>query len=239
MSEFNECYPIANPMETLCTVLSEVKISPVYNALAMETELWHGRNKVGHITFQTDVVSGRNIPVAHTEGGQSMSILTTGDIDEFKEKIMKENNIEDQSGLEIIVQYRSEDTPRLKVIKKGNWIDMYADEDVTIPKGSLKLVNLGVAMKLPEGYEGHLAPRSSTLKNFKVLQANSVGVVDSTYCGPNDWWRFPAFAVEDTTIKRGERICQFRIMEIQPNIRFTEGKMVDEDRGGFGSTGTK
>ena len=121
MSEFNECYPIANPMETLCTVLSEVKISPVYNALAMETELWHGRNKVGHITFQTDVVSGRNIPVAHTEGGQSMSILTTGDIDEFKEKIMKENNIEDQSGLEIIVQYRSEDTPRLKVIKKGNW----------------------------------------------------------------------------------------------------------------------
>ena len=139
----------------------------------------------------------------------------------------------------ITVQYRSPESARITIREKGDWIDLTADEDVEIKQGELKLIHLGVAMKLPEGYEAHLAPRSSTLKNFGVLQANSVGVVDSSYCGPNDWWRFPAYATRDTVIKRGERMCQFRIMEKQPKINIVEGQMVDKDRGGFGSTGTK
>ena len=95
-------------------------------------------------------------------------------------------------------------------------------------------------MKLPDGYEAHLAPRSSTYSKYGVIQANSVGVVDNSYCGPSDWWYFPAIALEkDVEIKKGDRICQFRIMEKQPGLKFVEGKMTDKDRGGFGSTGTK
>ena len=93
-------------------------------------------------------------------------------------------------------------------------------------------------MKLPDGYEAHLAPRSSTYKNFHIIQANSVGVVDNSYCGPNDWWFFPALALnEDVQIKKGDKICQFRIVKKQPEIEFIETNLVGEDRGGFGSTG--
>jgi dUTP pyrophosphatase len=237
-------YEMPNPLETTCTVLSSIGISPEYSPMAGTTELWinsdDGSSKyVGYLDFIHDLPTGRRNLWGHTDGGKAMQLLTDKDIFEFKDILMAENNIQDNDALEIIVQYQHEDTYRLKAIEKGNWIDMAADEDVTIKAGELKLINLGVAMKLPEGYEGHLAPRSSTLKKFGVLQANSVGVVDDTYCGPTDWWRFPAFATRDTEIKRGERICQFRIMEVQPKLRFTEGKMVAEDRGGFGSTGTK
>ncbi len=138
---------------------------------------------------------------------------------------------------QIIVQYLDENVKRLEKIDKGNWIDLAAAEEVTLKAGEFKLINLGVAMKLPAGYEGHLAPRSSTFKNFGIIQTNSVGVVDDSYCGPTDWWKFPAYALRDTTIKRGDRIAQFRIMPIQPAIDFVEGKMEGDDRGGFGSTG--
>jgi len=242
--ELHGHYEMPNPMETTCTVLSSVNISPEYNALSGITELWINRDdestkNAGYLDFLSDAMTGKRTLWGRTAGGKTMQLLTDKDIFDFKEILMAENNLTDNSALEIIVQYQHEDTYRLKAIDKGNWIDMAADEDVTIKAGELKLINLGVAMKLPEGYEGHLAPRSSTLKKFGVLQANSVGVVDDTYCGPTDWWRFPAFATRDTEIKRGERICQFRIMEVQPKLRFTEGKMVAEDRGGFGSTGTK
>lgn len=242
--DLHDHFEMPNPLETTCTVLSTVNISPEYNALSGTTELWINRDdgyakNAGYLDFLTEAVTGKRILWGHTDGGKAMQLLTDKDIFDFKDILMAENNLTDNSALEIIVQYQHEDTYRLKAIEKGNWIDMAADEDVTIKAGELKLINLGVAMKLPEGYEGHLAPRSSTLKKFGVLQANSVGVVDDTYCGPTDWWRFPAFATRDTEIKRGERICQFRIMEVQPKLRFTEGKMVAEDRGGFGSTGTK
>jgi dUTP pyrophosphatase len=237
-------YEMSNPMETACTVLSSVGIMPEYNSLSRETELWIDRDdgysqKVGTMYFMKRVEDQQRHVYGTTESHGGKWLITDKDIFDYKDILMAENNIQDNSALEIIVQYQHEDTYRLKAIEKGNWIDMAADEDVTIKAGELKLINLGVAMKLPEGYEGHLAPRSSTLKKFGVLQANSVGVVDDTYCGPTDWWRFPAFATRDTEIKRGERICQFRIMEVQPKLRFTEGKMVAEDRGGFGSTGTK
>lgn len=93
-------------------------------------------------------------------------------------------------------------------------------------------------MKLPEGFEAHLAPRSSTFKNFGILQTNSVGVVDSSYCGAEDWWKMPVYATRDVTIEKGSRIAQFRIMENQPKIQFEETELENKNRGGFGSTGT-
>ena len=83
----------------------------------------------------------------------------------------------------------------------------------------------------------HIAPRSSTFKNWKILQVNSVGVVDCSYCGKEDWWRMPVLATEDVTIEKGSRIAQFRIMENQPKLNFVETVLEDKNRGGFGSTG--
>ena len=93
-------------------------------------------------------------------------------------------------------------------------------------------------MKLPEGYEAHVVPRSSTFKNFGVIQTNHMGVIDGSYCGDNDMWRMPVLAVRDAQIHVNDRICQFRIMKNQPAINFNEVERLEEtDRGGFGSTG--
>ena len=111
-------------------------------------------------------------------------------------------------------------------------------EDIELNPGDFALINLGVAIELPEGYEAHIAPRSSTFKTWGILQTNSVGVVDSTYCGPTDWWKMPVMATEYTHIKKGDRICQFRIMEIQPKLNFIPvDVLTGKNRGGFGSTG--
>ena len=140
----------------------------------------------------------------------------------------------------IQIQYLDESIPRLEYIGgKSDWIDLRAAETVSLKKGEFRLIHLGVAMKLPAGYEAHIAPRSSTFKNWKILQANSVGVVDSSYCGKEDWWKFPAYATEDVVIEKGSRIAQFRIMENQPKIHFEESTLEDKNRGGFGSTGIK
>lgn len=139
----------------------------------------------------------------------------------------------------IKIRYTSDDLPRLKAISKGDWIDMYASETVHMKKGEFALIPLGVAIKLPEGYEAHLAPRSSTFKKWHIIQTNSIGIIDNSYSGDNDIYRFPAYAVEDTVIEKGDRICQFRIMESQPRIVFEECETLGgADRGGFGSTGT-
>lgn len=138
----------------------------------------------------------------------------------------------------IKIQYLDDTIPRLTYIdNKSDWIDLSAAETVVLKKGDFRLIHLGVAMKLPEGYEAHLAPRSSTFKNFKILQTNSVGVVDSSYCGKGDWWKMPVYATEDVTIKKGSRIAQFRILKKQPVLSFEEGELDGADRGGFGSTG--
>lgn len=122
---------------------------------------------------------------------------------------------------------------------KSDWYDLRAAEDVTLKAGEFKLIPLGVAMKLPEGYEAHIAPRSSTFKNFGIIQTNSIGVVDNSYSGDNDQWLMPALAMRDTEIKKGDRICQFRIMEKQPEVTFKPVEHLDgPDRGGIGSTGT-
>ena len=123
---------------------------------------------------------------------------------------------------------------------KSDWIDLRAAEDVTLKKGEFRLIPLGVAMELPKGYEAHIVPRSSTFKNFGVIQTNHMGVIDETYCGDGDQWYFPAYALRDTKIHRNDRICQFRIMEHQPEIMFEEvDRLEGKNRGGFGSTGRR
>jgi dUTP pyrophosphatase len=142
----------------------------------------------------------------------------------------------------IKIKYKQEDTKRVEFvggIETSNWIDLSTDEGVTLKKGENKLIDLGVAMELPEGFEAHVIPRSSTFKNFKVIQANHFGLIDNSYNGDNDWWKFWAIALEDTFIPRGSRICQFRIAEIQPKVTFYEVELLgNKDRNGHGSTGT-
>ena len=124
------------------------------------------------------------------------------------------------------------------VAGKSDWIDLHAAVDVDMKAGEFRLIPLGVAIELPEGYEAHVVPRSSTFKNYGILQANSMGVVDCSYCGDSDQWRMPVYATRDVTIEKNARICQFRIVRNQPPLTFTRVEHLDgPDRGGFGSTG--
>lgn len=140
---------------------------------------------------------------------------------------------------EIQIKYFTDQIEELKYIDgKSDWIDLRAAEDVQMKAGEFKLIPLGIAMKLPKGYEAHVVPRSSTFKNFGIIQTNSIGIIDESYCGDNDQWFYPAYAIRDTEIHVNDRICQFRIMEHQPQITFTQVEKLDSvDRGGFGSTG--
>ena len=139
---------------------------------------------------------------------------------------------------EIKIKYFTEEIDKIQKIEKGDWIDMRAAKKVVLEKGDFALIPLGVAMQLPEGYEAHVVPRSSTYKNFGIIQTNHQGVIDESYCGDNDQWFFPAYALRNTTINVNDRICQFRIVEKQPEITFTEVEHLgNEDRGGHGSTG--
>ena len=141
----------------------------------------------------------------------------------------------------IKIKYFTDKIEKLRYIDgKSDWIDLRAAEDITLKAGEFKLIPLGVAMELPKGYEAHVVPRSSTFKNFGVLQTNSMGVIDETYCGDNDQWFFPALAMRETQIKVNDRICQFRIMKHQPQIDFEETeRLKNSDRGGHGSTGVQ
>lgn len=141
----------------------------------------------------------------------------------------------------IRIKYFTEDIDKLTYIDgKSDWIDLRASERVELKKGEFKLIPLGIAMELPKGYEAHVVPRSSTFKNYGILQVNSCGIIDGSYCGDEDMWRMPVYATRDTVIQKNDRICQFRIMENQPKIMFEEVAALDnENRGGFGSTGIK
>lgn len=141
----------------------------------------------------------------------------------------------------IRIKYFTDKIDRLAYIDgKSDWIDLRAAEDVVMKKGEFRLISLGIAMKLPEGYEAHVVPRSSTYKNFGIIQTNHFGVIDESYCGDGDMWYFPALAVRDTEIHCNDRICQFRIMRHQPVIQFDEVEALGgENRGGFGSTGVR
>lgn len=140
----------------------------------------------------------------------------------------------------IKIKYFNDELERIKPISKGDWIDLRSSERVEMKAGEFKLIPLGVAMQLPEGYEAHVCPRSSTFKNFGITQVNSMGIIDNSYCGDNDQWFFAARADRDTVINVNDRICQFRIVEKQPTINFLEVDFLgNEDRGGHGSTGIK
>lgn len=141
----------------------------------------------------------------------------------------------------ITIKYFTDKIEKLTYIDgKSDWIDLRAAEDVALKAGEYKLIPLGVAMKLPQGYEAHVVPRSSTFKNFGIIQTNHCGIIDESYCGDNDQWYFPAYALRDTEIHVNDRICQFRIMEHQPTIQFEETeKLTGVDRGGIGSTGVQ
>ncbi len=139
----------------------------------------------------------------------------------------------------IRIKYFTDKIDKLTYIDgKSDWIDLRAAEDIDMKQGEWRLIPLGVAMQLPKGYEAHIVPRSSTYKNFGIIQTNHQGVVDCSYCGDNDQWFMPALAMRDTHISVNDRICQFRIMQNQPKIEFDEtGHLDGSDRGGFGSTG--
>lgn len=141
---------------------------------------------------------------------------------------------------QIKIIYHNKNMGKIENLAVGDWYDLRAAETVEMQAGEFTLISLGVSMKLPEGYEAHMAPRSSTFKKWGILQTNSVAVIDNSYSGTNDIWRYPALAMRDTTIYEGDRICQFRIVKIQPEVEFIEVDELDStDRGGVGSTGTR
>lgn len=138
----------------------------------------------------------------------------------------------------IKIKYFDNEIDKIEKINKGDLIDLRSAETIEMKKGDFKLIKLGVGMKLPEGYKANIYPRSSTYKNFGIIQANSVGQIDNSYSGDNDEWKFPAIALRDTIIHKNDRICQFEIQKIQPDIEFIEVEYLDDiDRGGIGSTG--
>lgn len=141
--------------------------------------------------------------------------------------------------MNIRIKYHT-DLPPLERIPGGDWIDLRAAETLEMKQGEYRPISLGISMKLPKGYEAHVAPRSSTFKKWGILMVNSVGVVDESYCGEQDIWYFLALATRDTRIEKGDRICQFRILQKMPAVALeTVDFMTDESRGGIGSTGTK
>lgn len=151
--------------------------------------------------------------------------------DEFKEQMKPE----------ILIKYHA-DIPLLAPIggDKSDWIDLYAAEDYALQAGEYATISLGVSMKLPDGYEAHVLPRSSTFKKWGVIQVNSMGIIDNSYSGDNDIWLYPVYAVRNTNICKGDRICQFRIVKKMDPVRFTvTDHLSNEDRGGFGSTGDR
>lgn len=231
---------ITNINERINEVLAKYGMNMEYNPLSMETDIFCDNSMIGSVNFMTSVVSGMNNAKISING------LGTFSIEDGPDMEVDLGHMEDKlktafkpAGMKITVQYLDPTVNRLKIEKKGDWIDLYAAETVELKQGEHRLIHLGVAMKLPEGYEAHIVPRSSTFKKWGIIQANHVGIIDNSYSGPEDWWKMSVIAMRDTVINKDDKICQFRIIECQPKIAFVEGKMTDPSRGGFGSTGSK
>ncbi len=143
--------------------------------------------------------------------------------------------------MDIDIKYHKDIIP-LEYRDGSDWVDLRVAEDTVIRPGEFRLIPLGVSMKLPAGYEAHIVPRSSTYKNFGLIQTNHCGVVDENYCGDSDQWFFPALNLSDDyqELHRNDRICQFRVMLKQPKLNFNIVQTLKaKSRGGFGSTGVK
>ena len=225
----------------LDAVLEKYGIFRIYNPQTMTCNLMMGDEKVGYIELNTEVATGAKLPMVRFLPGTTIKTaglfnIANEDMIAVVEKYLIDM-LGPRDGKVITVQYLNDNVKRLSIEKKGDWIDLYAAETVELKQGEHKLIHLGVAMKLPEGYEAHLVPRSSTFKKWGIIQANHVGIIDNSYSGPEDWWKMSVIAMRNTVINKDDKICQFRIVERQPRIHFVEGKMTDPSRGGFGSTG--
>lgn len=142
--------------------------------------------------------------------------------------------------LDVKIVYHNPNLQHIEKIDKGDWIDLRASKAYHLKAGEFALIDLGVSIKLPDGYEAHIVPRSSTFKNYGIIQTNSMGVIDNSYSGTNDIWMMPVYATRDTYIKLNDRICQFRIFEKMPELNMIEANSLDDvNRGGFGSTGVQ
>jgi dUTP pyrophosphatase len=140
----------------------------------------------------------------------------------------------------ILIKYHNPNLTKIEKIAVGDWIDLRSSEDVELKKDENKLISLGVSMRLPRGYEAHIVPRSSTFKNWGIMQTNHCGIIDNSYSGTNDVWMFSAYAFRDTKININDKICQFRIVKQMPRIKFVKKEILgNKNRGGFGSTGKK
>lgn len=227
----------------LDAVLEKYGIFRIYNPQTMTCNLMMGDEKVGYTELNAESATGIKLPMVRFLPGTTIKtaglfkIVNEDTIAELEKYLI--DMLGPRDGKVITVQYLNDSVKRLSIEKKGDWIDMYAAETVELKQGEHKLIHLGVAMKLPEGYEAHLVPRSSTFKKWGIIQANHVGIIDNSYSGPEDWWKMSVIAMRDTVINKDDKICQFRIVERQPRIHFVEGKMTDPSRGGFGSTGSK
>lgn len=144
------------------------------------------------------------------------------------------------NSLEIMVKYFNSEIEKIEKISKGDWMDLRSSIAIELKKGDFALIPLGVGMKLPYGYEANIVPRSSTFKNYGIIQTNHFAVIDNSYSGDEDEWKLPVYATRDTTINFNDRICQFRINKKMPTVSLREVEKLDsESRGGFGSTGVK
>ncbi|MCX4355801.1 MAG: dUTP diphosphatase [Oscillospiraceae bacterium] len=145
---------------------------------------------------------------------------------------------ESEKTIRIVLHNDNLQAPECK--DNGDWIDLRAAEEVVMKRGDFKCISLGISMELPEGYEAHVLPRSSTYKNFGIILANGMGIIDNSYCGTDDIWGFPAIAMRDTKISFGDRIAQFRLVKKQVKPKFeVVTELSGKNRGGFGSTGIK
>lgn len=181
--------------------------------------------------------AGLSNPKTDKKAGHSITIDVSLNMSEAENQIRE--FIKNPISETIKIKYFDPDIDKIQKVSVGDWIDLRAAEDVTLKAGEYKLIHLGVGMILPEGYEAHIAPRSSTFKIFGILMACS-GIIDNSYSGDDDQWSFGALAMRDTTIQKGDRICQFRIVRNQPHIEFeTVEHLNDKSRGGFGTTGKR
>lgn len=138
----------------------------------------------------------------------------------------------------ILIKYHDNEISKINKISNGDWIDLRSAETITLHKGDFALISLGISMKLPEGYEAHIVPRSSTFKNWGIIQTNHMGIIDNSYSGDDDVWKMPVLATRDTTINKNDRICQFRIVKSMEEVKIEEVEQLrSQSRGGFGSTG--
>ena len=138
----------------------------------------------------------------------------------------------------ILIKYHDAEIEKIGKIAQGDWIDLRAAETVALKAGEHRIISLGVSMRLPEGYEAHIVPRSSTFKKWGILQTNHMGIIDNSYSGDNDIWCMSVLAMRDTEIRKNDRICQFRIIKKMEDVAFEEvARLEGPDRGGFGSTG--